>query len=337
MADQTPLKHPSSTENQRNDDDDRGRKRGGQSHRYRYRHYRGRSGRANHTVHGEQTLQQKQQEQQQQQQPGPTPPPVKIMQRPSAATHTESPNGNHQPARCTSGIVQMERDEPPNGDVVKYDAAALAVHAPIPVPVQAPALDPTPVLSQTDETARMPAPAPVPAPTSMPVSGSAALFAAASDDATQNRVERGNAHHSSMQRLLLLEGLASHHYRIPPGTTLGEPILVLFKDRIDGTAGFEELVRRMAAELEHLIYVIHDRPEFPAKSVNVWKERQMTGLLMDIVPALAKLIERIGVEVKDTMRTQDGGLRIHVGGDDPRPGFDGVLGGAELASRFLRR
>lgn len=82
----------------------------------------------------------------------------------------------------------------------------------------------------------------------------------------------------------------------------------------------------MAGELEHLIAVIHQRPQFPARTVNVWKEDQMTELLVEIVPALPKLIERIGVEVKDTLRTQDGGLRVHVGGNEARLSSEGSAG-----------
>lgn len=268
--------------------------RGSRNRRWRSRHYRGRGSRIGNNI--SQYIEYPEPEAQ----PGASL-PLQQSSPIAAATKPESPVAHHEPADQPAELASMLEVVSLNNNDTKNVA------------------QPNPATPSSTPDRPPPSATSIALPETPP-SNTITNFILDQQRRRQAETERQHLTHH------LLSGLASLNYRIPHGTTLDSPILVLFKHEINGTTCLEELIRKMAVELEHLIVVIHQRPQFPAKTVNVWKEDQMTDLLTEIVPALAKLIERIGVEVKHTLRTQDGGLRVHVGGKAPRAGYGDAVG-----------
>lgn len=115
----------------------------------------------------------------------------------------------------------------------------------------------------------------------------------------------------------LLSNLYALGYSVVPGTTLTQPVVVLFQKETGAIERLHGLIGALHGELSAIMGFVQEQQPFPDRQLNAWKEGVISRLITEVMPGLGGLVERVGCSVKAGLQANEGGVRVFVGTDQP--------------------
>lgn len=118
-----------------------------------------------------------------------------------------------------------------------------------------------------------------------------------------------------LDRVLDLLRLLGYESPAMPNALDDEPAFTFFHRSIDPIHRLRTLLQGIHTELNNLMPVLNQRDDVFAADVDAreWKEDILTRLLIEVVPGLSILSERVGRETAASLNLNRGGVKLSVG------------------------
>lgn len=119
-----------------------------------------------------------------------------------------------------------------------------------------------------------------------------------------------------LDRVLSLLRLLGYESPAMPNALDDEPAFTFFHRSIDPIHRLRTLLQGIHTELNNLMPILNQRSDVSAADVEVraWQEDILTRLLIEVVPGLSILSERVGRETAASLNSHRGGVKLNVGG-----------------------